>query len=203
MIDYVHNKTEVIAKKLLGKLLIHETPDGVYSGYIVETEAYIGIEDMACHTYEGKRTPKVESMYQTGGTIYIYTMHTHAMLNIVTKKQNDPQAVLIRAIEPACGLDRMVKNRGTTGVAVCNGPGKLTKAMAITKELNGRKIDASALTIDEALGKVPASIVASARVGIPNKGDWTLKPLRFFVEGNPYVSGMRKRDYKALADCWS
>ena len=130
-------------------------------------------------------------------------MHTHAMLNIVTKKQNDPQAVLIRAIEPACGLDRMVRNRSTTGVAVCNGPGKLTKAMAITKELNGMKIDASALTIDGTLGKIPASIVASARVGIPNKGDWTLKPLRFFVEGNPYVSGMRKRDYKALADCWS
>jgi DNA-3-methyladenine glycosylase len=104
MIDFVNETTEDIARELLGKLLIHQTPDGIYSGYIVETEAYVGVEDMACHTYEGKRTPKVESMYQTGGTIYIYTMHTHTMLNIVTKEKGDPQAVLIRAVEPADGI---------------------------------------------------------------------------------------------------
>ncbi len=202
MIDFVNETTEDIARELLGKLLIHQTPDGIYSGYIVETEAYVGVEDMACHTYEGKRTPKVESMYQTGGTIYIYTMHTHTMLNIVTKEKGDPQAVLIRAIEPADGIERMETNRNATGVSLSNGPGKLTKAMAITKELNGKAINESALLIDDSLAKTPANIAVSARVGIPNKGDWTSKPLRFYIEGHPYVSGMRKRDCKYLADCW-
>jgi len=202
MIDYVNKTTEEIARELLGKLLIHQTPDGIYSGFIVETEAYVGVEDMACHTYGGKRTPKVESMYQTGGTIYIYTMHTHAMLNIVTKEEGDPQAVLIRAIEPADGIERMATIRNVTGVSLSNGPGKLTKAMAIKKELNGKAINESALLIDDSLGKTPANIAVSARVGIPNKGDWTSKPLRFYVEGHPYVSGMRKKDYKDLVDCW-
>jgi DNA-3-methyladenine glycosylase len=202
MIDFVNETTEDIARELLGKLLIHQTPDGIYSGYIVETEAYVGVEDMACHTYEGKRTPKVESMYQTGGTIYIYTMHTHTMLNIVTKEKGDPQAVLIRAVEPADGIERMETNRNVTGVSLSNGPGKLTKAMAITKELNGKAINESALLIDDSLAKTPANIAVSARVGIPNKGDWTSKPLRFYIEGHPYVSGMRKRDCKYLTDCW-
>jgi len=202
MIDYVNKTTEEIARELLGKLLIHQTPDGIYSGFIVETEAYVGVEDMACHTYGGKRTPKVESMYQTGGTIYIYTMHTHAMLNIVTKEEGDPQAVLIRAIEPADGIERMETIRNVTGVSLSNGPGKLTKAMAIKKELNGKAINESALLIDDSLGKTPANIAVSARVGIPNKGDWTSKPLRFYVEGHPYVSGMRKKDSKDLVDCW-
>jgi len=202
MIDYINTTTEEIARQLLGKLLVHQTPDGIYSGYIVETEAYIGVEDMACHTYDGKRTQKVESMYQTGGTIYIYTMHTHAMLNIVTKEEGDPQAVLIRALEPADGMERMENNRKVTGVSISNGPGKLTKAMEITKELNGKMLNESALSIDARLGKTPASIAVSARVGIPNKGEWTSKPLRFYVKGHPYVSGMRKKDYQELVDCW-
>ncbi|HWJ77788.1 MAG TPA: DNA-3-methyladenine glycosylase, partial [Niallia sp.] len=145
MIDYIHQSTEEIARQLLGKILIHKTPTRFYSGYIVETEAYLGIEDMACHSYAGRRTPRLESMYKLGGTIYIYTMHTHQMLNIVTKKAGDPQAVLIRAIEPIDGLEWMERNRKTTGLTVCNGPGKLTKAMEITKILDGDVINKSSL----------------------------------------------------------
>jgi len=141
MIDYIHQSTEEIARQLLGKILIHKTPTRFYSGYIVETEAYLGIEDMACHSYAGRRTPRLESMYKLGGTIYIYTMHTHQMLNIVTKKAGDPQAVLIRAIEPIDGLEWMERNRKTTGLTVCNGPGKLTKTMEITKILDGDVIN--------------------------------------------------------------
>ncbi|MFT8320235.1 MAG: DNA-3-methyladenine glycosylase [Bacillus sp. (in: firmicutes)] len=199
--DYINLPTEEIAKRLLGKLLIHKTDSCLYSGYIVETEAYIGEMDMACHSFAGKRTPRLESMYKKGGTVYIYTMHTHHMLNIVTKEIGDPQAVLIRAIEPIAGITQMEVNRNNYGVLVSNGPGKLTKAMEITKTLDGITLNERDLFIDEAKSKVPKEIITTPRIGIPNKEDWTLEPLRYYVKGNPYVSGIRKRD--CLLDCWN
>ncbi|WP_445490884.1 DNA-3-methyladenine glycosylase [Niallia sp. 03133] len=198
--DYINLSTEEIAQQLLGKLLVHKTASSFYSGYIVETEAYIGEMDMACHSYAGKRTPRLESMYKKGGTIYIYTMHTHHMLNLVTREAGDPQAVLIRAIEPVAGIEEMEVNRNTKGTSVSNGPGKLTKAMAITKALDGSMLNNMHLFIDEANSKIPKEIIQTPRIGIPNKEDWTLKPLRYYVKGNPYVSGIRKRD--CLLDCW-
>ncbi len=200
MIDYINQPTEDIARQLLGKILIHQTPTHSYSGYIVETEAYIGVEDMACHSYAGRRTPRLESMYKIGGTIYIYTMHTHQMLNIVTKKVGDPQAVLIRAIEPLGGIEWMERNRKTTGVTICNGPGKLTKAIEITKSLNGDVINRSSLFITD--GKTPSQIEESARIGIPNKEEWTSKPLRYYVKGHPFVSGMKKGEMDLKGELW-
>lgn len=200
MIDYINQSTEEIAQVLLGKKLIHKTPAYTYSGYIVETEAYVGIEDMACHSYAGRRTPRLKSMYKSGGTIYIYTMHTHHMLNIVTKEEGNPQAVLIRAIEPFEGIEGMEKNRQANGVNVCNGYGKLTKAMEITKALNGILINEESLRIVD--GKVPSQIIESPRIGIPNKEEWTLKPLRYYVKGHPCVSGMKKGEMLSAADYW-
>ncbi len=200
MIDYINQSTEDIARQLLGKILIHQTPTVTYSGYIIETEAYIGVEDMACHSYAGRRTPRLESMYKIGGTIYIYTMHTHHMLNIVTKEAGDPQAVLVRAIEPLDGIEWMERNRNTTGVPICNGPGKLTKAMDITKILDGALINESSLFIAD--GKTPTQIVESPRIGIPNKEDWTSRLLRYYVKGNPFVSGMKKREILTAKEYW-
>ncbi|WP_400248162.1 DNA-3-methyladenine glycosylase [Niallia sp. JL1B1071] len=198
--DYINQSTEEIARQLLGKILIHQTPTHSYSGYIVETEAYIGVEDMACHSYAGRRTPRLESMYKIGGTIYIYTMHTHQMLNIVTKKTGNPQAVLIRAIEPLGGIEWMERNRNTTGVTICNGPGKLTKAMEITKILDGDLLNESSLFIKD--GKTPTQIVESPRIGIPNKEEWTSMPLRYYVKGHPFVSGMKKRETLTVEEYW-
>ncbi len=200
MLDYINQSTAEIASQLLGKILIHQTPTHSYSGYIVETEAYLGVEDMACHSYAGRRTPRLESMYKIGGTIYIYTMHTHHMLNIVTKEVGDPQAVLIRAIEPLDGIEWMERNRKTTGVTLCNGPGKLTKAMDITKILDGALINESSLFIAD--GKTPAQIVATPRIGIPNKEEWTSMPLRYYVKGHPFVSGMKKRERLLQGELW-
>lgn len=200
MIDYINPSTEEIARQLLGKLLIHQTPTHTYSGYIVETEAYLGVEDMACHSYAGRRTPRLESMYKIGGTVYVYTMHTHHMLNIVTKEAGNPQAVLIRAVEPLQGTVQMGKNRKATGITVCNGPGKLTKAMEITKALDGVLINEGSLCITE--GKVPSIIAISPRVGIPNKEDWTAKPLRYYVKGHPFVSGVKKREILHEKEYW-
>lgn len=203
MIDFLNRSTEEIARQLLGKKLIHKTELAIYSGYITETEAYLGVDDQACHTFGGRRTPKVTSMYDIGGTIYIYTMHTHNMLNIVTKEKDDPQAVLIRAIEPAEGLEFMEKNRNLSGVQVSNGPGKLTKAMEITKALDGKMIGTCSLSIDEEHMKTPLQIIETPRIGIPNKGKWTAAHLRYYVRGNPFVTGLAKREWDITTQGWT
>lgn len=107
--DFLSRDTVSLAKELLGKLIKVKYGESRLSGYIVETEAYLGKEDMACHGYNGNRTPKVEALYQEKGTVYIYTMHTHKMLNIVSMEEGNPQAVLIRGVEPAEGMEIMEK----------------------------------------------------------------------------------------------
>lgn len=186
--------TESLARALLGKLLLIKYKKEVIGGYIVETEAYLGIIDKACHGYKGNRSPKVEALYQEAGTIYIYTIHTHKMLNIVTCEKNNPQAVLIRSIEPVYGISIMEQNRGKTGVILTNGPGKLTQAMGINDWHNMTKIQTGELFIDFNNSKTPKDIITSYRIGIPNKEEWTKKLLRFYVKGNKYVSDIKKKD---------
>ena len=214
--EFFKQDTISIAKSLLGKLILVKKNDEILGGYIVETEAYLGIEDKACHSFEGKRTPKIEALFGKAGTVYIYTMHTHKMLNFVSCKEGNPQAVLIRAIEPVINVKKMIENRGKEGVLVSNGPGKLTKAMGISdgfnmseiyeikknleKELgklnyNIENMKENTLYIDFENSKVPKQIKISARIGIPNKGIWTERELRYFVAGNKYVSQMRKSDF--------
>ncbi len=201
MLDFVGSSTIETAQALLGQLLRFDSPQGLVSGYIVETEAYVGSEDEAAHSFQYKRTPKLESMYAIGGTIYIYTMHTHKMLNIVTKEIGEPQAVLIRALEPLENEELMMVNRNKLGVELTNGPGKLTKALGITTELNG-KVLGDGLEIVSGAEREPATISQSARIGIPNKGKWTAEPLRFFVGGHPYVSQMKKSDRLDFNQVW-
>ncbi len=180
--------TEELAKDLLGCLLVHDTKDGLMSGWIVETEAYVGINDQACHSYQGKKTPRLMSMYEVEGTIYLYQMHGHILLNIVTQDKDVPHAVLIRAIEPRDGVELMLNNRQKQGIQLTNGPGKLTSAMGITMEYNGNHITEQPLYIDPTQKKKPKVIESSPRIGIPNKGKWTDKYLRYTVKGNPYLS---------------
>lgn len=180
--------TEDVAKELLGCLLVKETDGIVTSGWIVETEAYVGIEDQASHSFDGKNTPRMQVMYDEAGVIYIYQMHTHQMLNIVTREKGDPQAVLIRAIEPYEGIDVMEMRRGRRGYETTNGPGKLTKALGITKEDYETDSLTPPLFIDTTKKKHPIAIEESKRIGIPNKGKWTDSLLRYTVKGNPYVS---------------
>ena len=200
--DFIKNSTVEVAKQLLGKKLLINHHGVLMGGYIVETEAYLGSVDMACHGYNWKRTPKVESLYKDGGTIYVYIMHNHHMLNVVTQAEGIPEAVLIRGLQPVVGVDAMLNNRNIDGFELSNGPGKLTKALGITKALDGIMINEGQLLIDEQACVTPRSICRSPRIGIPNKGDWTDEPLRFYVEGNPYVSKMPKRLMKPANDTW-
>ncbi len=221
MIKFFKQDTISLAKDLLGKLILVKKDDEILGGYIVETEAYLGAVDRACHGFEGKRTPKVEALFGKAGTVYIYTMHTHKMLNIVSCEEGNPQAVLIRGIEPVINVERMIKNRGKSGILVSNGPGKLTKAMGIGDVFNKSKIceitkkfqkvskksiydienmEENILYIDFENSKIPKNIEISARIGIPNKGIWTEKQLRYFVAGNKYVSRMKKSEFND--NCW-
>ena len=221
MIKFFKQDTISLAKDLLGKLILVKKDDEILGGYIVETEAYLGAVDRACHGFEGKRTPKVEALFGKAGTVYIYTMHTHKMLNIVSCEEGNPQAVLIRGIEPVINVERMIENRGKEGILISNGPGKLTKAMGIGDVFNKSKIseitkefhkvskksiydienmEENILYIDFENSKIPKNIDISARIGIPNKGIWTEKELRYFVTGNKYVSGMKKSEFKD--ECW-
>jgi DNA-3-methyladenine glycosylase len=202
MIDFINSSTAENAKKLLGKKLLIEHEGEFLGGYIVEVEAYLGVVDMAAHSYNGRRTPKVESMYKAGGTIYVYTMHGHNMINIVMQKEGIPEGVLIRGLQPTEGIEFMQANRDAGSFNLTNGPGKLTKALGITREFNGTTLNTGRIWLDEAGGRKPKKINSSPRIGIPNKGRWTDELLRFYVEGNPYVSAMPKRQMREANATW-
>ncbi|MFA9477863.1 DNA-3-methyladenine glycosylase [Phycisphaerales bacterium AB-hyl4] len=188
-----------LAKSLLGQRLVRTLDDGTrLAGLIVETEAYLGIPDLAAHTARGRRTPRNESMWGDAGHAYVYfTYGMHHCFNVVAGKPDHPVAVLIRALEPTEGLDAMHARRATPrsrarrDTDLCSGPGKLCQALAITRDLDG--VD---LTKDSRLHlervrhrRYPdSSIVTTTRVGVAYAGEWADKPLRFYVKGNPNIS---------------
>ncbi len=200
--DFVSRPTTETAKALLGVKVIYEDEFQTYSGYIVETEAYLGFTDRAAHGFGGKQTPKVTSLYKRGGTIYGHVMHTHLLVNFVTQNEGVPEGVLIRAIEPLDGIEMMKHNRNKSGYKLTNGPGKWTKAFNIPRAIDGATLNDCRLSIDTKHRKYPRDIVESARIGIPNKGDWTNKPLRYTVKGNPFVSHIRKSDCLNPDETW-
>ncbi|MGX7132514.1 DNA-3-methyladenine glycosylase [Enterococcus songbeiensis] len=185
--------TPEIARYLLGMYLEHDTPQGKIGGYIVDCEAYLGPDDQAAHSFGMRRTPRVRAMYEKPGTIYLYTMHTHLILNMITQPEGTPQGVMIRGLEPAEGLLQMSENRGgRQGAELANGPGKLVAALGITPDFYGRSIFTSDLHLLPEKKKEPKEILALPRIGIPNKGIWTEMPLRFAVKGNPFISQQKK-----------
>ncbi|GCF93250.1 putative 3-methyladenine DNA glycosylase [Enterococcus florum] len=185
--------TEEVAEFLLGMYLEHEINGQTLGGYIVDCEAYLGPEDEAAHSFGMRNTPRVQAMYQKPGTIYLYTMHTHLILNIITQPEGIPQGVMIRGLEPAEGIDEMIQNRnGQTGSALSDGPGKLVQALRISKALYGDSIFTSVLHLVPERRRLPKTVEKLPRIGIPNKGIWTDIPLRFTVKGNPYLSKQRR-----------
>lgn len=184
-------KTEDVAIQLLGQKIISETSEGITSGWIVETEAYLGVRDMAAHTYNGRKTPRVKAMYAKAGTIYIYNMMGNLLLNVATREKGNPEAVLIRAIQPIEGIDLMKERRGKSGYELTNGPGKMTQALGLSMNQYGTMITDPPLYIDFNHKLEPYKILETPRIGIPNKEEWTEAPLRYIVSENPFVSRRR------------
>lgn len=197
--------TVEIAKSLLGKQLSYTDTEGhQVGGLIVETEAYLGEHDSASHAFNGRRTNYSESLYGNPGDIYIYQIRAHYCFDVVVQDAEEPQGVLIRALQPTQGVEQMEQNRGMTGVNISNGPGKLVAALGIhSRELDGQPLETSPLTINLTDHfKIPREIVTGSRVGVNLKGKNGKSPYRFYVKGNPYVSGLRKREMDLTTRGW-
>ena len=177
-----------MARQLLGKYLVRKHPDGTTVGRIVETEAYCGPEDKACHASRG-RTPRTEVMFGLAGHAYVYFVYGfHYMLNIVTEKTDFPAAVLIRAVEPLKGIALMKKRRGTGKPRnLASGPGKLCEAFAIDRALNGSDMCGSVLYVEDHAEPV-TKVVTTPRIGVDYAGPWKHKPWRFLIQSNEFVS---------------
>lgn len=191
--DFFENKTTIeIARDILGMRLVHQTDKGKMSGYIVETEAYLGATDMAAHSFRNLKTKRTDIMFQSAGAIYMYQMHRQVLLNFITMKAGIPEAVLIRAIEPEASCEKQMEQyrNGKTGIELTNGPGKTTQALGLSMEDYGKTLFDSNIWLEEA--KIPHLIEANNRIGVPNKGVATHYPLRFTVKGSPYISAQRK-----------
>lgn len=193
---FYKRNTEIVAKELLGKTLVHQIGNIKISGRIVETEAYLGVIDKAAHSYGGKRTSRVEVMYNKPGVSYVFMIYgMYYCFNVVTREQGIPEAVLIRALEPIEGLDSISFNRFNKSfeslnkrdkINLTNGPGKLSKALLIDKSLNGEDLCGEKLFIEDSLD-VP-EIVISKRIGIDYAEEAKDFMLRFYIKDNKYVS---------------
>lgn len=195
--EFYNRDSLIVAKELLGKVLVHHVNGEKITAKIVETEAYMGVDDKAAHSYGGRRTQRVEVMYGDPGFSYVFIIYgMHYCFNVVTKEKGNPQAVLIRALEPLDGLDIMALNRFSKSYNdltnaqiknLTNGPGKLCSAMLIDKSLNGENLCGNNLYIED-IDNENFSIVSTKRVGIDYAEEAKNYPWRFYIKDNKYVS---------------
>lgn len=193
---YQRNDVLQIAKELLGKIVVTKWNGIVTSGRIVECEAYNGVIDKASHAFGGRRTARNEVMYANAGTAYVYLCYgIHHLFNVVTNEKEIPHAILIRALEPVEGIPEMLKRRGKKQFdhTITKGPGSLSVALGITVANNGHSLQSRELFIAED-GFIPdkKNIGRSARIGVEYSGKAARYPYRFFLKGNPFVSGRIK-----------
>lgn len=185
---FYEQTTVDVAKQLLGKYLVRKHPEGNAIGRIVETEAYVGPQDLACHASKG-RTARTEVMFGPAGRAYVYFIYGfYNMLNLVTEAKDYPAAVLIRAVEPVDGIELMQERRKSTLLHnLASGPGKLCQAFAIDRTLNGADLRGAALYVEDR-GEPSPKFKATPRIGVDYAGTWTSKPYRFLVRGSEFVS---------------
>lgn len=177
-----------VARDCVGEILVHETPEGLVAGRIVETEAYRGPEDLAAHSAGGRRTTRTEVMFGPPGHAYMFLLYgMHWAFNIVAGPEGHPHAVLVRAVEPVLGVEIMASRRGIAAksVTLCNGPGKLCVALGLDRTAYGLDLCASRLYL--ASGQ-RGPIGRSPRINVDYAGSWAKKPWRFYERGNRYVS---------------
>jgi DNA-3-methyladenine glycosylase len=184
---FYERETEIVARELLGAVLECETDDGIASGIIVETEAYLGEHDLACHAAAG-RTARTEALYGPPGTSYVYFIYgMYWCFNAVTRTEGLPSAVLVRALEPLAGTSLMHKRRPRirNEVDLTNGPGKLCTALGIVGSMSGRSLQRKPIVIREGETVHDKKVKVTTRIGITRSADW---PLRWIVKGNRFVS---------------
>ena len=181
--EFYERPTVDVSRDLLSCVLLH---DGT-AGMIVETEAYLGGDDLAAHSSRGI-TERTKVIFGPPGRAYVYLIYgMHECLNVVADRDGVPGCVLIRALAPLCGLTTMCERRHWRGpsAGLANGPGKLTQALGITRKHYGRRLDEGGLTIRRWREKPPFEIAATPRIGITECKDW---PLRFIWKNHPCLS---------------
>jgi DNA-3-methyladenine glycosylase len=177
-----------VAKDLIGKILVTSVNEMLTSGIIVETEAY-SYKERGCHAYKGQ-TERNKVMFEKGGINYVYLCYgMHHLFNVVTNQTGKADAVLIRALEPLQGMDAMMERMKVNSIKrITSGPGKLTKALGITKRWNGVDLMGDQVWIEEGEKVASSTIKADARIGIDYAGEDALLPWRFSIKDNKWVS---------------
>lgn len=178
--SFYGRSADLVARDLLGQILSVQADNRRLRGRIVEVEAYVGIHDLACHASKG-RTPRTATMFGPPGRAYVYLVYgMHHMLNLVTAPENDPQAVLIRALEP------LELEPG----APFRGPGVLCRRLGIVRADDGSDLcGLGRIRVEEGSPVADSEIISTARIGVDYAGEWKDAPLRFCMKGNRHVSG--------------
>ena len=198
--------TIIVAKELLGCILVHNTASGITKGRIVEVEAYKGPKDKGAHSYKCRHTPTLDTLYKNGGFGYVFRVYgNNYCLNVVTQQENMPEAVLIRALEPLEGIDLMNKHRkidltdvnGRKFKNLTNGPSKLCQAFDINTTLNGIDLCKNELYImSNNSVDINKEIMATPRINIDYAEEYKDKLWRFFLKDNEFISGNYKTNYE-------
>ncbi len=189
---YLGSDPVPLARALLGKVLCARVEGALSSVIVVETEAYRGEHDRACHAHGGRRTRRTEVMYRRGGVAYVFKCYgMHHLLNVVTDVEEQADAVLLRAGEPLDGVEHMRRRRGAarSDAELARGPGSLCKALGVTATHQGASFQGPELWLeDRGVVIADAEVVAGPRVGVDYAGADAALPWRFSVRGSPYVS---------------
>jgi len=189
MIPYKYFQKEdtlSLSKELLGKVLVSNIEGRLTSGIILETEAYLGRKDKACHAYNGKRTKRTEVMYLPGGHWYVYLCYgMHNLLNLVTHKKEEPHAILIRAIQPLEGIETMLQRRNALKPhpKLTSGPGSVCKALGITVKQTGEKLGKNLWIEDRGILFLEKDLNITPRIGIAYAEEDAFLPYRFSLKG--------------------
>ena len=188
-VSFFDRPADVVARELLGALVVSRAGGRRTAGIVVETEAYLGYDDPASHGYRHRRNERNAALFGPPGTWYVYLSYgMHWCANLVCEAEGRASAVLLRALEPVEGLEAMRERRG--GLAdrlLCAGPGRLCQALAITRALDGAPMRRSPVIVLPGASGAPA-VAATPRIGITKAADW---PLRFVVPGSRFLSGPR------------
>ncbi len=187
--SFFKHSADYVAEKILGDYLVLKRKNTLLAGKIVETEGYVGVDDDASHSFAGKITARNKIMYQKAGLIYVYFIYGKFWcFNIVVSKPGDPQAVLIRALEPVAGIEVMKKNRAINDIKkLTSGPCRWTQSFAIDRSFLGKDINGDEIFVCRGRTK-NFDVVKTKRVGV----DYAVRskdlPLRFYISKNPFVS---------------
>jgi len=188
--EFLKDPFIVAREVLLGATLCSHIGDKFCAGRIVEVELYMGECDRACHAYPHRMTPRNAVMFGRGGHAYVYFVYgMHNMFNVVIGAEGQPNAILIRALEPLSGIDVMRARRGGADIKqLCSGPAKLTEALGITTKHNGLDLCGDKIWLEAADKKIaPSDIAAGPRIGVDYAGDDAALPWRFAIKGSAFI----------------